>query len=592
MKKRLTVGVITAECYREYISEMICGIIAQSERAGCNVIVLAARNNFREPVYPHVLHEFELFRLILDPAFDGFIYDQNAFANSSIQKKLDDLLRRTGKPVMMLDAGEHPFFENTISHDPEEFAMLVEHMIQVHGHEKIYCLTGPKGMPQAEDRLEAYFHVMKRNGLYCDESYCAYGDFWRDAPVKYAQRLISGELAMPQAVVCANDVMADALIAALEKAGIRVPQDLAVTGFDGCLAPDDVLSDVSLTSYPHSCYQLGADAFRRLYTIMTGRSCRRAPTKHSRIQIGRSCGCIPVHDQNEGSRREKRLIFRHREWFYHSEVLFELMHTESLNDLLLLLASRIYLVCHWAHFRVFLNDSFLSNVSSEVQLPPNKNCCQVLWTDRAGRSSGISDLPMKQSEIISFLTEEPSHPAAYYLSPLHMNERQFGIAALSFGRLACCYQPEYCTLISYICLALDRLEERAALSRQSPVSIKDEENPQLYRQLLQLRQEMTERPEASWSVPELCLRTNVSRSYLQRMYKKYFGKSIFEELIQFRLKKAKELLSSTDFTISQIAEMCGYATYAHFAKQFKACEGVTLSEYRKKFGKAEQTKRS
>ncbi|MBP3267420.1 MAG: helix-turn-helix transcriptional regulator, partial [Ruminococcus sp.] len=80
--------------------------------------------------------------------------------------------------------------------------------------------------------------------------------------------------------------------------------------------------------------------------------------------------------------------------------------------------------------------------------------------------------------------------------------------------------------------------------------------------------------------------------YLQRMYKKYFGKSIFEELIQFRLKKAKELLSSTDFTISQIAEMCGYATYAHFAKQFKACEGVTLSEYRKKFGKAEQTKRS
>ena len=118
MKKRLTVGVITAECYREYISEMICGIIAQSERAGCNVIVLAARNNFQEPVYPHVLHEFELFRLILDPAFDGFIYDQNAFANSSIQKKLDDLLRRTGKPVMMLDAGEHPFFENTISHDP------------------------------------------------------------------------------------------------------------------------------------------------------------------------------------------------------------------------------------------------------------------------------------------------------------------------------------------------------------------------------------------------------------------------------------------------------------------------------------------
>ena len=65
------------------------------------------------------------------------------------------------------------------------------------------------------------------------------------------------------------------------------------------------------------------------------------------------------------------------------------------------------------------------------------------------------------------------------------------------------------------------------------------------------------------------------------MYKRYFGKSVFEELIDFRLQKAKDLLCSTEFPISQIAELCGYETYAHFAKQFKAQEGVTPSEYRK-----------
>ena len=242
MKKRLTVGVITAECYRDYTTDMICGILAQSERAGCNVIVLAARNNFQEPVSPHVAHEADLFRLIGLPDFDGFIYDQNAFALDGIRKKLDALLKRTGKPVMLLDAREHPFFDNTVSHDPEDFAMLIEHMIQVHGHRKIYCLTGTKGTAQAEDRLEAYFHVMQRHGLYYDDSYFTYGDFWREAPVNYAQRLVSGALAMPEAVVCANDIMADALIAALARAGIRVPQDVAVTGFDGYL--DDAQSDV------------------------------------------------------------------------------------------------------------------------------------------------------------------------------------------------------------------------------------------------------------------------------------------------------------------------------------------------------------
>ena len=565
--------MITAECYRDYIAEMICGIIAQSERADCNVIVLAARNNFQPPLSPHITHEADLFRLIRLPDFDGFIYDRNDFAHSSIHKSLDDLLQSTGKPVMLLDAGEHPFFENTVSHDPEAFALLTEHMIQVHGHKKIYCLTGTKGTAQAEERLESYFHV------YYDDSYYAYGDFWRNAPAAFARRLISGELAMPDAVICANDIMADALIEALGKARIRVPQDVAVTGFDGYL--DDARSDVSLTTYPKSCYQLGTDAFRRLYSIITGRNCRRIPTKHRRIQIGRSCGCIPVEPQTAKKRRERSLIARYKEWFYHSEVLFELMHTESLDELLHLIAARIYLVCRWNQFRIFLTKDYLRAVQASPHPAGKKDCCEVLWTDRAGKSSGISAHAIDQSEIISRLTQNSAHPNAYYLSPLHMDERQFGYAALSFGRLPCCYQPEYCTLISYLCLAFDQLNVKMKLRTQNTGDMKETENPQLYRKLLQIREEMQQHPESEWNVQNLCERIHVSRSYLQRMYKNYFAKSIFEELIDFRLQKAKELLSGTDFPISQIADLCGYESYAHFAKQFKAKEAVTPSEYRK-----------
>ena len=582
MKKRLTIGVITAECYQEFRAEMICGIIAQGQLAGCHVIVLAARNNFQAPVSAHVEHEADLFRLIGLPDFDGFIYDQISFAQSSVQKKLDDLLKHTGKPVMMLDACELPFFENTVSHDPEAFALLVEHMIQVHGYRKIYCLTGFRGSTQAKERLDAYFHVMHRHGLYYDSSYYAYGDFWRSAPVQYARRIISGELAMPEAIVCANDVMADALIAALGKAGIRVPQDIAVTGFDGCLDPDDALSDVSLTSYPHSCYQLGADALRRLYSIITGRICRRVFIRHGQIHIGQSCGCVPVRHLTEKSRREKRLLFQYKEWFYHSEVLFELLHTESLHDLLYLIASRIYLVCHWNQFRIFLIDAYLKKVRSQDPVELSRDCCEVLWTDRAGKSSGIADHPLQQQELISYLTQDPAHPVAYYLSPLHMQERQFGFAALSFGRLPCCYQPEYCTWISYLCLALDQLEEKARLRSSGTSILKTVENPHLYEHLVQIRVEMQQHPEMDWNISELCQRTHISRSYLQRMYKGYFSKSIFEELIDFRLRKAKELLANTDHTIAAVADLCGYASYTHFAKQFRSLEGIAPSEYRKR----------
>ena len=575
MKRRLTIGVIVAECYRSYTSETMCGILAQSERADCNVIVLAVKNNFQPPVTPHNYHETALFQLVKSSEFDGFLFDRNTINNQEILKQMDALLRHTGKPVMLLDSNELPYFENTVSHDPENFELLVEHMIQVHGYQKIYCLTGQKEFSQSTERLEAYCNVMQRHRLYYDESYYDYGDFWRDYPVKFAQRIISGELSKPEAVVCANDVMADALIAAFVKAGIRVPEDIAVTGFDGYL--EDAQSDIALTSCKKSYYQLGTDAFRRLYSIITGRNCRRVPADRSRIQIGRSCGCIPVRPRTARSRREQRLLSDHKEWFYQSELMFEMMHTESLDSLLSVVANRAYLICHWNQLRIFLTADYLKAVWENRSYSAHKDCGEVLWCDRAGKSSGISDYLIKQSELIAYLTQGLKHPIAYYLSPLHMNERQFGIAALSFGKLPCCYQPEYCTFLSCFCLALEHL---TFLKKKNINHEKSIENPQLYNLLVPLREEMQQHPEKDWSIQVLCQHTHISRSYLQRMYKIYFNKSIFEELIDFRLQKAKELLRNTELSISNIAVQCGYRSYAHFANQFKAQEGVTPSAYR------------
>ena len=577
MKKRLTFGVITAECYREHTAEMMSGILAQCTLADCNVIVLSAKNNFQEPVTPHNYHEAELFRLAQAPEFDGFLYDRNSFAHQGIRKHIDDLLKRTGKPVMLLDASEVPYFENTVTHDPEAFELLVEHLIQVHGYRKIYCLTGQKAFTQSAERLEAYCNVMQRHGLYYDESYYAYGDFWRDYPVEYAQRIISGALSKPEAVVCANDVMADALIAALTKAGIRVPEDIAVTGFDGNL--EDAQSDVALTTCKKSHAQLGADAVRRLYSILTGRSCRRVPADRSRIQIGRSCGCIPVRHRTAKSRREQRLLSDHKEWFYQSELMFEMMHTETLHEILSVVANRAYLICHWNQLRIFLTADYLRAARDDRSVPSRKDCCEVLWCDRAGRSSGISDRAVKQSEIIADLTQEAQHPTAYYLSPLHMNEQQFGLMALSFGKLPCCYQAEYCTFLNCLCLALEHLTLPGKRDTDREKSI---ENPQLFEALVPLREEMQQHPEKDWSIQVLCQHTHISRSYLQRMYKTYFGKSIFEELIDFRMQKAKALLRDTELSISEVAAACGYGSYSHFANQFKSQEGITPSGYREK----------
>ena len=87
-------------------------------------------------------------------------------------------------------------------------------------------------------------------------------------------------------------------------------------------------------------------------------------------------------------------------------------------------------------------------------------------------------------------------------------------------------------------------------------------------------------PEKSWNISDIAEELYLSKSYLQKIYKSYFGKSIIEEMIQFRIEKAKNFLSDTDMTITEIARECGYSSYNYFVRQFKIAEGVSPSEYR------------
>lgn len=75
---------------------------------------------------------------------------------------------------------------------------------------------------------------------------------------------------------------------------------------------------------------------------------------------------------------------------------------------------------------------------------------------------------------------------------------------------------------------------------------------------------------------------NMSRSYFQHIYRETFGVSCITDVISGKIEKAKELLSETTFTVSQVSLMCGYDNEEHFMRQFKKMVGVTPTKYRKK----------
>lgn len=73
----------------------------------------------------------------------------------------------------------------------------------------------------------------------------------------------------------------------------------------------------------------------------------------------------------------------------------------------------------------------------------------------------------------------------------------------------------------------------------------------------------------------------ISESYFQHMYRQLFGVSYQQDVIHFRIEYAKEVLLTTEVTMEEAAEICGYNNEVHFYRQFKKMVGITPAKFRK-----------
>lgn len=103
-----------------------------------------------------------------------------------------------------------------------------------------------------------------------------------------------------------------------------------------------------------------------------------------------------------------------------------------------------------------------------------------------------------------------------------------------------------------------------------------------YSALVELREKIYRNPQMKWNVDTMAADVNMSRSYFQHIYREAFGVSCMNDVISGKIEKAKEILSETACTVSQVAAMCGYDNEEHFMRQFKKIVGITPTGYRKK----------
>jgi LacI family transcriptional regulator len=139
-----------------------------------------------------------------------------------------------------------------------------QHLVEL-GHRRFGFIKGLAGHVAAEGRYDGFLSALAEAGIQPDAVACERGNFTFRSGLDCAQLLLDGQLSIT-AIVCANDDMAAGALLAAHKRGLRIPEDVAITGFD-----DTPVSEIvwpPLTTIHQPLRRMGARAVERLIEIV------------------------------------------------------------------------------------------------------------------------------------------------------------------------------------------------------------------------------------------------------------------------------------------------------------------------------------
>jgi len=228
----------------------------------------------------------EMYRRIIGSGHvDGMIV-----ASAHTHDPLFPKLLRDGVPFVL--AGRHPD-ERVTYVDVDNVGgarMAVEHLIRL-GHTRIATITGPLTMAHGEDRLTGYRQALGAHGFAIDERLIVEGDYTEPSGSMGVQRLLP---ASPTAIFAASDMMAIGALKALREAGLRVPEDIALVGFDDVSMASAVVPALTTVRQPIS--RMGSMATEILLGMLNSSNGALIPPQKvilpTELVVRYSCGAL------------------------------------------------------------------------------------------------------------------------------------------------------------------------------------------------------------------------------------------------------------------------------------------------------------
>jgi LacI family transcriptional regulator len=173
-------------------------------------------------------------------------------------------------------------------------ARAVTHHLLALGHRRVAIVTGGDRNQDARERLRGFRHALAEAGVPHEAALELAGDFSDEGGYLAAQRALA-VAPRPSALFAANDAMAIGALGALREAGVRVPEEMAVAGFDDIPVARYVSPPLTTVHVDNAA--LGARAVERLVSAVTGKRGALAGARETlpaTLVVRASCGARPA----------------------------------------------------------------------------------------------------------------------------------------------------------------------------------------------------------------------------------------------------------------------------------------------------------
>jgi LacI family transcriptional regulator len=274
-RRTSTFGVLLPDMYGEFFSEVIRGIDHMVQQNDYHLLVSSSHND---------RSEIEAALRAMRGRVDGMIVMSPDIDAQALGANLPE-----GLPVVLLNcAGAGAGFDSlNIDNYGGAYAMA-EHLIG-RGHRRIAMITGEERNHDARERLRGYRAALAQAGIARDERWEVPGDFTEFSGYDAVARLLA-VTPRPTAIFAGNDSMAIGALSALREAGVRVPEDMAVAGFDDI--PIARYMSPPLSSVHVAIDELGALATETLLQAVArkGQHEPRQRTLPTTLVVRSSCG--------------------------------------------------------------------------------------------------------------------------------------------------------------------------------------------------------------------------------------------------------------------------------------------------------------